>query len=154
MTTACHHGWVARRSVPSSDASARSGPATWRVATTRLRDTALATGGRALETLTALPPKLARPVPAVPPDILAPAAPNAKAVKAALNTFSPGCSGGPSGLTPDHLRSLANLDDALTALVKVVMSGDVPADIQPFFFSARLAALQTHNFPLFAIFAF
>jgi hypothetical protein len=52
-----------------------------------------------------------------------------------------------------HLRSLANavgrsLDDALTSLVTKVMSGDVPADIQPFFFSARLAALEKKDLKL------
>ena len=66
-----------------------------------------------------------------------------------IASFPPGSAGGPDGLRPQHVKELvhcreAGTDfiDSLTDFVNVVLSGQCPPDIAPFFFGGRLLALR------------
>ena len=66
-------------------------------------------------------------------------------------SFPNGSAGGPDGLRPQHLKSLIStsagaggpvLLRALTDLVNIIVKGDTPSSISPFFFGASLIALE------------
>ena len=62
-------------------------------------------------------------------------------------SFPAGSSGGPDGLSPQHLKDLLRLDGvdgplaaALSSFINEVLLGHIPQLIKPFFFGARLTA--------------
>ena len=65
-----------------------------------------------------------------------------------LKTFPVGSSGGPDGLTAQHLSDLLagapneQLKTNLTDFVNVVLQGDLPAEVREIFFGGRLITLQ------------
>ena len=65
-----------------------------------------------------------------------------------LNTFPAGSSGGPDGLTVQHLSDLLagapdeQLKANLTDFVNVVLQGDLPTEVREILFGGRLMALQ------------
>ena len=70
-------------------------------------------------------------------------------VRKAIFSFPAGSSGGPDGLSPQHLKDLvvaegvsSGLLTALTALVNILTEGQIPEEIRPFFFGGRLVALD------------
>jgi hypothetical protein len=93
-----------------------------------------------------------------PSDRRAPPAPDSSApsytadesaIRKALFSFPPGSSGGPDGLTAQHLRDMVacegeagSLLTAITSLTNRVMSGGVPESSRPIFFGGRLVALN------------
>ena len=71
-------------------------------------------------------------------------------VKAILS-FPCGSAGGPDGLRPQHLKDMVsprgdgaagNLVRSLATFTALVLSGEVPVSIRPFFFGANITALQ------------
>ena len=73
---------------------------------------------------------------------------NSADIKRALRTFPSGCSGGPDGLTPQHLvDQLAGDDDgellnALTDLTNLMLAGKFDTDINSIIYGGRLIALS------------
>ena len=72
-----------------------------------------------------------------------------KEVRDALLSFPAGSSGGPDGLTAQHLKDmvyaegeLGQLITSLTQFVNVLLKGNVPAEVTPIFFGGRLIALS------------
>jgi hypothetical protein len=72
---------------------------------------------------------------------------DAQNVQKAVSSFPAGSSGGPDGLTPQHLKDLFRLDGcsgplaiSLTALSNAVLQGFIPERIKSLLFSARLIA--------------
>ena len=65
----------------------------------------------------------------------------------ALRTFPLGSSGGPEGITPQHLRDLLccatedNLRTSLIDLVNILSAGDLPTEVNEIIFGGRLMAL-------------
>lgn len=65
-----------------------------------------------------------------------------------LSTFPAGSSGGPDGLTAQHLKDFLSgapdlsLASALTDLVNILLTGELPLNIREVIFGARLIALQ------------
>ena len=68
-----------------------------------------------------------------------------------IMSFPNGSAGGPDGLRPQHLKDLIStsasaggpvLLRALTDLVNIIVKGDTPSSISPFFFGASLIALE------------
>ena len=73
------------------------------------------------------------------------------AVAHAIRSFPNGSAGGPDGLRPQHLLDLTSasagiggqrLLHALTAFTNLILTGDIPVEIRPFFFGASLTALN------------
>jgi hypothetical protein len=72
------------------------------------------------------------------------------AVRRAILSFPPGSSGGPDGLTPQHIRDLITFEGqsspllvAITALVNsIAAGGGMPDSVKPYFFGGRLIALS------------
>jgi len=71
------------------------------------------------------------------------------AVWSAVKSFPPGSSGGPDGLSPQHLKDLLSVEgseggllQSLSSLINLITLGKVPSFIQPFFFGGRLIALN------------
>ena len=69
----------------------------------------------------------------------------------AIKSFPNGSAGGPDGLRPQHLKDLIAtgvgggseaLLRALVPFIELVLSGNTPISIRPFFFGANLIALQ------------
>ena len=69
----------------------------------------------------------------------------------AVRSFPNGSAGGPDGLRPQHLKDVTGhsavdgcqaLLPALTSFVKLILEGRTPSSIAPFFFGAKLTALQ------------
>ncbi|ESO02976.1 hypothetical protein HELRODRAFT_173810 [Helobdella robusta] len=65
-----------------------------------------------------------------------------------LKTFPKGTSGGRDGLTPEHLKDLTSskkdsidLINSITAFISVILNGDCPPDVTPYFFGGRLGTL-------------
>ena len=69
-------------------------------------------------------------------------------VSKALRSFPLGSSGGPDGVTPQHLRDLINnnadvmLLQTLTDFVNLLLSGSIPNDVKDIIFGGRLIALH------------
>ena len=69
-------------------------------------------------------------------------------VSKALRSFPLGSSGGPDGVTPQHLRDLINsnadvmLLQTLTDFVNLLLSGSIPNDVKAIIFGGRLIALH------------
>jgi hypothetical protein len=72
-------------------------------------------------------------------------------VRRALSKFTQGSSGGPDGLSPQHLKDLivknsgmagTSLIDALTEVTNIILSEAVPREILPFLYGANLTALE------------
>jgi len=70
-------------------------------------------------------------------------------VRKALFSFPSGSSGGPDGLTPQHLRDMVSIEDVLSPLlititdfVNGLFMGIVPEDIRSIFFGGKLIALS------------
>ena len=72
----------------------------------------------------------------------------------AIRTFPCGSAGGPDGLRPQHLKDMIGpgsgagaeaLLPALVAFVYLVLNGECPESIRPFFFCANLTALRKKN---------
>ena len=67
----------------------------------------------------------------------------------AIQSFPNGSSGGPDGLRPQHLKDLVNnkesgqgLVTALTSFTNLLLNGNCPDAVMPFFFGGRLIALE------------
>ncbi|ESO04719.1 hypothetical protein HELRODRAFT_172394 [Helobdella robusta] len=65
-----------------------------------------------------------------------------------LKTFPKGTSGGSDGLTPEHLKDLTSsktdsidLINSITAFINMILNGDCPPDVAPYFFGGRLGTL-------------
>jgi hypothetical protein len=73
-------------------------------------------------------------------------------VASAIASFPCGSSGGPDGLRPQHLKDMSSVESlefhhspllsALASFSSLVMEGRVPESVRPFFFGARLIALD------------
>ena len=69
-------------------------------------------------------------------------------VSNALRSFPLGSSGGPDGVTPQHLRDLINnnadvmLFQTLTDFVNLLLSGSIPNDVKDIIFGGRLISLH------------
>ena len=73
-------------------------------------------------------------------------------VRQSIDSFPSGSSGGIDGLTPQHLKEMfLNVNESeikesnlqsLTDFLNLVLSGEIPQEIKPIFFSARLIALN------------
>ena len=72
-------------------------------------------------------------------------------VMQAIRSFPKGSAGGPDGLRPQHLQDMVGtsagaegilLLQSLTAFTNLVLTGDIPAEIRPFFCGASLTALN------------
>ena len=72
----------------------------------------------------------------------------------AIYSFPAGSAGGPDGLRPQHLKDLISpgadgsrqvLLPALVSFIGLVLNGNTPASIRPFFFGANLTALEKKN---------
>lgn len=65
-----------------------------------------------------------------------------------LKTFPAGSSGGPDGLTPQHLKDIVcgtfdpELMSTLTDFINIILTGDIPSAVRRIFFGGRLIALQ------------
>ena len=75
-----------------------------------------------------------------------------KAVLSAIRSFPKGSAGGPDRLLPQHLKDLlqdqrdgSTLLAALTNFCTLVLKGDIPLEVRPFFFGASLVALQKES---------
>ena len=69
----------------------------------------------------------------------------------AIKAFPAGCAGGPDGLQPQHLKDMIGpaaessrqiLLPALMCFTELVLNGNTPASIRPYFFGATLIALE------------
>ena len=69
----------------------------------------------------------------------------------AIKSFPNGSAGGPDGLMPQHLKDLISsgagsgreaILSTLASFVELVLSGNTPTSVRPFFFGANLIALQ------------
>ena len=74
-----------------------------------------------------------------------------KAVRAAIDSFPNGSAGGPDKLQPQHLKDMLSSSfkssdspmlAALVGFCFLVMQGDTPEKVRPFFFSASLVAFR------------
>lgn len=70
-------------------------------------------------------------------------------VRKALLSFPPGSSSGCDGLTPQHIKDMitaegqsSHLLTAITTIINLIVAGNVPDTIKPFFFGGRLIALS------------
>lgn len=73
-------------------------------------------------------------------------------VLAAIKLFPPGSSAGPDGFRPQHLKDMLDADSpdpqfspllsALASFSNLVLEGRTPLSVRPFFFGARLLALD------------
>ena len=90
-----------------------------------------------------------RPQPPPPASVMPPRAFNTAEVAAAALSFPKGSGAGPSGMRPEHFKSvlkntsaaLANKAlGALTRAVNAMAAGKVPVQVRPFFCGARLVA--------------
>jgi Reverse transcriptase (RNA-dependent DNA polymerase) len=83
---------------------------------------------------------------AIPAASVSPLTANSTDVSKAIRSFTPGSSGGPDGLRPQHLADMTgariggNLLGALTELVNLILAGGVPEWARTFFFGATLLA--------------
>ena len=69
----------------------------------------------------------------------------------AIQSFPCGSAGGPDGLRPQHLKVMVSLSthsggtilvEALQSMISLILSGQPPLSIRPFFFGAFLIALE------------
>jgi len=74
---------------------------------------------------------------------------NETAVRKALQSFPPGSSGGCDGMTPQHIKDMVTIEGqtspllgAITSLTNMIVAGEVPELVRPYFFGGRLIALS------------
>jgi hypothetical protein len=74
---------------------------------------------------------------------------DAASVRKAIMSFPPGSSGGPDGLTAEHLRDMISCEGeaglllaATTSFIHLIVAGGIPEAVKPLFFGGRLIALS------------
>ena len=87
-------------------------------------------------------------------DLPSPIAVSEEDVAQAVQSFPNGSAGGPDGLRPQHLKDMISpsanggrqaLLSALTPFIRLVLEGDTPTSIRPYFFGANLVALRKED---------
>ena len=84
----------------------------------------------------------------LPEDLICAISVSPEEVSKAIRSFPNGSAGGPDGLRPQHLKDMTDstlsdvLLSSLASFLTLILKGEVPPSIRPFFFGASLTALR------------